>query len=100
METTANSTLQTAEEKTEEKVEETKEITCVIEEHLGVLSTNKWGWSKEVNLVSWNNRPGKLDIRGWNADHSKRDKGVTLNSAEIATLTEILNNFDIASVGI
>ena len=33
-----------------------------IVENLGVLSTNAKGWTKELNLVSWNERDPKYDI--------------------------------------
>ena len=34
-----------------------------ITRNLGVLSESTKGWQKEVNLVSWNERLPKLDIR-------------------------------------
>lgn len=79
---------------------EREEVTWVIQEHLGVLSTNKWGWAREVNLVSWNGNPGKLDIRNWNPEHSKMGRGMTFNGSETAFLCEILKNLDIAAAGI
>lgn len=33
------------------------DIKYEITEHLAVLSTSSRGWSKELNLVSWNDRP-------------------------------------------
>ena len=41
------------------------DITFEIVEELGVLSTSAKGWTKELNLVSWNGRPPKYDIREW-----------------------------------
>lgn len=76
------------------------ELNFNIQRHLGVLSTSKSGWTKEVNLVSWNDRPGKLDIRDWNPEHEKMGKGLTLNGSEVAYLTDILKDFDIAEAGI
>ena len=76
------------------------ELNFRIQKHLGILSTGKSGWTKEVNLVSWNDRPGKLDIRDWNPEHEKMGKGLTFNGSEVAYLKDILKNFDIAEAGI
>jgi len=37
---------------------------------------------KELNLVSWNKREPVYDLRGWNEDHTKMTKGITLSEAE------------------
>ena len=42
-----------------------------IVENIGILSTNAKGWTKELNLVSWNEREPKYDIRDWNEDHTR-----------------------------
>ena len=39
------------------------EIKFEITKHLGVLSQSTKGWTKELNLVSWNDREPKYDIR-------------------------------------
>ena len=63
------------------------QVTWEIKKHLAVLSTNeKSGWRREVNIVSWNGGPEKLDIRDWKPDHSKMAKGVTLTSDEAKAL--------------
>lgn len=59
---------------------------------LGILSEGTKGWHKEVNLVSWNGRHAKLDIRDWGPDHEKMGKGITLDNEELILLKEILNN--------
>lgn len=61
-----------------------------IVENLGVLSTNAKGWTKELNLVSWNDREAKLDIRDWNEDHTRMSKGITLSKEEGEILKELL----------
>ena len=66
------------------------QINFDIIEHLGVLSTGARGWQREVNLVSWNDRPPKIDIRDWDEHHEKMGKGITLNREETDTLLEIL----------
>lgn len=62
---------------------------------LGVLSEGKDGaWKKEVNMVSWNDRKPKLDIREWDEDHGKMKKGVTFSAAEMKILKDILMDLD------
>lgn len=66
------------------------EIKYEIVEHLGVISENDKGWKKELNLVSWNEREPKYDLRDWNETHEKMGKGITLSKEEAANLVEIL----------
>ena len=62
-------------------------------EEVGVLSEGANGWQKELNLVSWNDREPKYDIREWDANHEKMRKGVTLTIDELVELRSILNEF-------
>nr|SFZ88181.1 bacterial seryl-tRNA synthetase related [Loigolactobacillus rennini] len=62
-----------------------------IEETVGVISTNKSGWKRELNLVSWNGRPAKFDLRDWAPDHNKMGKGLTFTNDELDQLRQILN---------
>ena len=71
------------------------EIKYEIIKKIGVLSTSASGWSKEVNLISWNDRDPKYDIRDWSADHSKMGKGVTLSKDELSALRELLNGMEL-----
>ena len=66
------------------------EIKYEIVENLGVLSETDKGWQKELNLVSWNERPAKYDLRDWSPNHEKMGKGITLTNEEVAKLKEIL----------
>lgn len=59
-----------------------------IEKEIAVLSEASNGWQKELNLVSWNGREAKYDIRDWSPDHSKMSKGVTLTNQEAECLIE------------
>jgi hypothetical protein len=59
-------------------------------EHIGVLSRKDSGWTREVNIVSWNGAPAKLDIREWNPEHERMSKGITLFEEEAETLTRLL----------
>ena len=71
------------------------ELKYEIKENIGVLSENAKGWTKELNLISWNDREPKYDIREWNPDHTRMGKGVTLSEEEIERLRAILNGEEI-----
>lgn len=66
------------------------EISFEIIETLGVLSTSMKGWTKELNLISWNGREPKYDLREWSPEHDKMGKGVTLSKDELEALKDIL----------
>lgn len=72
------------------KLAEKKTITHKVEQHIAVLSTTAKGWTKELNLISWNDKPAKYDIRDWNPDKTAMGKGVTLTSEEAAKLVDAL----------
>jgi hypothetical protein len=57
---------------------------------VGVLSESPKGWTKELNLISWNEREPKYDIRDWSPDHEKMGKGVTLTEEELVKLGEAI----------
>ena len=71
------------------------EIKYEIKETVGTLSESAKGWSKELNLVSWNDKDPKYDIRDWSPEHDKMGKGVTLTKDELIQLKNILNEMDI-----
>jgi hypothetical protein len=71
------------------------EIKYEIVKKIGVLSTSASGWTKEVNLISWNDREPKYDVRDWSADHEKMGKGATLSTEELSALKELLNSIEI-----
>ena len=60
-----------------------------------MLSKSEKGWAKELNLVSWNDREAKFDIREWSPDHEKIGKGVTLSKEELLALEELLNKTEL-----
>ena len=68
------------------------EIKYEIIEQLGVLSESEKGWKKELNLISWNGREPKYDLRDWSENHEKMGKGITLSEEEAIKLRNILNN--------
>lgn len=50
---------------------------------IAVLSTERSGWTKEINLVSYNDAPPKYDLRSWDPNHEKMGKGITLSKEEM-----------------
>lgn len=66
------------------------EINFKIVEHIGTLSTSARGWTKELNLVSWNGREAKYDIREWSPEHGQMGKGITLSQEELKELSGLL----------
>lgn len=71
------------------------EIKYDIIKRIGVLSKSASGWTKEINLISWNDREAKYDIREWSPDRERRGKGVTLSTDELSALKELLNHTEI-----
>lgn len=67
-------------------------ITCEITKEIKVLSENDRGYTKEVNMVSWNGADAKLDIRNWHPRRPRSGKGITLNQDEAFALYETLNS--------
>lgn len=71
------------------------DIKYEIVKKIGVLSRAGSGWTKELNLISWNDREAKYDLRDWSADGEKMGKGVTLSKDELLALRELLNGMDL-----
>ena len=59
-----------------------EEITFEIKEHIAVINTSETGWTREVNLVSWNGTKPKVDVREWDPDHQRMSRGITLTETE------------------
>ncbi len=68
-----------------------EEFKFEIVKKLGILSESENGWRKEVNMVSWNERPARLDIREWAPDGQKMRKGITFSEKEIVELKTVLS---------
>lgn len=66
------------------------EFKYEIVEKIAVLSESSKGWTKELNLIRWNDRDAKYDIREWSPDGSKMGKGITLSDEEVAVLKKAL----------
>ena len=69
-----------------------KDITYEINERLGIISEDMNGWTRELNLVSWNGGKAKFDLREWSPEHDKMGKGVTLTEEEFQALKDALAN--------
>jgi len=67
------------------------EIKYEITKHIGILSESAKGWKKELNLVSWNDRDPKYDIREWSPEREKMGKGVTFTAEEVDALKRLLD---------
>jgi hypothetical protein len=65
------------------------ELKYEVVERIAILS-EKGNWTKELNKVSWNDRPAKYDLRDWNHSESKMGKGTTLSDEEIQNLKQVL----------
>ena len=72
------------------------DIKFEIVKKIGVLSQSEKSWAKELNLVSWNDREPKYDIREWSPEHDKMGKGVTLSKEEVKALKQVLDKLDLA----
>ena len=70
------------------------DIKFEIVKKIGVLSKSEKGWTKELNLISWNTREPKYDIRDWSPDGQTMSKGVTFSKEELVALKELLGKMD------
>ncbi len=70
-----------------------EELKYEIIETFGILSTTPSGWTKELNLISWNGGEPKYDIRQWAPDHAKMGKGVSLSREEAEELKQLLTKW-------
>lgn len=68
------------------------EIKFEIIEHIGVISESAKGWTKELNLISWNGKEPKYDLRDWDPNKEKMGKGITLTKDELDSLKKLLNS--------
>lgn len=71
------------------------DIKFEIKETIGILSESAKGWAKELNLIRWNDKEPKYDIRDWSPEHEKMSKGVTFTLDELKKLRDILNKIDL-----
>lgn len=67
-----------------------REIQYEIVKEIAVLSTGDSGYTKEINLISWNGKEPKYDLRSFSPNREKCGKGITLNADEAAALLKAL----------
>jgi hypothetical protein len=70
------------------------EFSYEIIKHIGTLSESPKGWKRELNLISWNGRDPKYDIRDWSPDHEKMGKGIGLSREDLNMLGTIIPELD------
>ena len=66
------------------------DIKYEIVKSVGVLSTSAKGWTKEVNMVSWNGAEPKVDIRDWAPQHEKDGQRDHAHQRRRKTLAKVL----------
>ncbi len=71
------------------------EIKYEIKENIGSISQSPKGWNKELNLISWNGKEPKFDLRDWAPEHEKMGKGLTLTVDEVRALRDLLNGLEL-----
>lgn len=71
------------------------EFKFEITEHMADIGEGSKGWVTELNLVSWNDREPKYDIRSWDPNHEKMGKGISLTKEELANLKNALNQVEL-----
>ena len=64
-------------------------VSFTIIEHLGGIKVHGNGWSRELNIVSWNGGEPKYDIREWDPRHEKMYRGITMTAKEMAAVAEL-----------
>jgi len=72
------------------------DIKFEIKKNFGIMSETTKGWKKELNLMSWNDKEFKYDIREWSPEHDKMGKGITLSKEELIKLRDILSRMDLS----
>ncbi len=75
-----------------------KSIQCTLKHHLGKLRESEKGWSREVNIISWEGAQSRLDIRDWSKSKDRSSKGITFTRAEVERLREMLAILDISVI--
>lgn len=70
-------------------MENKRPVTYRITRRFGAIRQTESGWTRELNMVSWNDMPEKFDIRDWNEEHTKCGRGITLNLEEMEALIEL-----------
>lgn len=67
---------------------QTTRQTFEIVEQVSVLRIAETGWTRELGMVTWYNKPTSIDVRWWSPDKSKAGKGISMTSDEAKRLFE------------
>ena len=70
-----------------------KEFSYEIKKRIGSLGENS---DKQLNIISWNGRESKIDIRAFFTDkegNEKMGKGVSLTNEEAKKLVDLLTEY-------
>lgn len=70
-----------------------REITYDIVENVGVIKRYASGWTKEVNIISWNEGIPKFDIRDWDENREHLTRGMTFTDEEMFKLVDFINEW-------
>lgn len=71
------------------------DIKYEILETLIEFPSDERGWRMELNLISWNEKPPRYDLRAWNEDHSRMGKGITFKKEDLTILKEKLGGIEL-----
>lgn len=71
------------------------DIKYNVVKEIAILSEKSNGWTKQLNLISWNDGEPKYDIRDWAPERKKMGKGVTLTAAELQCLSDALQELEL-----
>lgn len=66
----------------------------------GVISESSRGWTKELRLISWNEREPRFDIREWSPEADKMGRGITMRRDELVKLKDLLATIDLEEGGV
>lgn len=69
------------------------DIKFSIEQSIAVLSGNEGEITKQINYISWDEKPPVIDIRTWSSKNQPY-KGVTLTISEAQALKTALNSLE------
>ena len=72
-----------------------REFSYDIIKKIAVLSEKSNGWSRQLNLISWNGGEAKYDIRDWAPEHEKMGKGISLTAAELMSLSDAIGELEL-----
>lgn len=67
----------------------------IVENIASVPDGNGKDWNLEINLISWNDKPAKYDIRRWYREdgEEKMSKGITMSADEWVKLKDFIKEY-------